>query len=76
MNDNENRTQSESQNAQIAAYLQQGHSITAMEALAKFKCMRLASRISDLRTQWGLPIKSERITTPGGKTVAIYRLDK
>jgi len=33
----------------IADYLKSGKSITALEALRKFGCMRLASRIHDLK---------------------------
>jgi hypothetical protein len=33
----------------IAEYLKSGKSITALEALRKFGCMRLASRIHDLK---------------------------
>ena len=33
----------------IAEYLKSGKSITPMEALRKFGCMRLASRIHDLK---------------------------
>ena len=33
----------------IAEYLKSGKSITPMEALRKFDCMRLASRIHDLK---------------------------
>lgn len=33
----------------IAEYLKSGRSITALEALRKFDCMRLASRIHDLK---------------------------
>lgn len=38
-----------SQNDEILAYLCKGHSITPMDALKKFGCFRLASRINDLR---------------------------
>ena len=37
----------ESQNKLIKKHLEDGHTITAIEALEKFKCFRLASRISD-----------------------------
>ena len=39
----------ESQNQMIAEYLKSGKSITGLEALHKFGCMRLASRIHDLK---------------------------
>lgn len=34
---------------QILAYLRAGHSITHLEALARFGCARLAARIFDLK---------------------------
>ena len=39
----------DSQCNMIAEYLKSGKSITPMEALRKFDCMRLASRIHDLK---------------------------
>lgn len=58
---------------QIAAHLEGGNTITALEALNLFGCFRLASRIHDLRVQ-GYNIIVERITTDTGKSVAQYRL--
>ena len=58
---------------QIAAHLEGGKTITALEALNLFGCFRLASRIHDLRVQ-GYNIIVERITTATGKSVAQYRL--
>ena len=49
MNVNENEQTSESQCKRIYAYMMDGHRITSLEALRLFGCMRLASRISDLR---------------------------
>ena len=37
------------QNAQILAYMKAGHSITFLEALARFGCMHLPRRILDLK---------------------------
>ena len=45
----------------VLAYMKQFGSITQLEALADIGCMRLASRISDLRQQ-GYPI-GRRIKT-------------
>ena len=58
---------------QIAAHLEGGNTITALEALNLFGCFRLASRIHDLRVQ-GYDIIVDRIKTNTGKTVAQYRL--
>ncbi len=45
----------------VLAYIEEFGSITQYEALQDLGCMRLASRISDLKKQ-GLPIRSETIT--------------
>ena len=37
------------QSARILAYMQQGGSLTGLEALQKFGCMRLGARILDLK---------------------------
>jgi len=39
----------ESQTRQIAKHLKNGHSITAIQALRLYGCMRLASRINDIK---------------------------
>ena len=75
MNINENPKASTTQNAQIAAYLQAGNSITALEALELFGCFRLASRISDLR-KLNYDISVKRVITPNGKKIAQYSLNK
>ena len=49
-----------SQNQKIAEYLRSGKSITPMEALKKFRCFRLASRISDLKSR-GMNIKKSMV---------------
>lgn len=74
-NINDNKESSASQNARIAAWLESGHTITSLEALTRFGCMRLASRICDLRDR-GMQIKSEKIKTLSGKWVTMYSLDK
>lgn len=75
MNINENQSTSQSQNAQIAAYLMAGHSITALEALDLFGCFRLASRISDLRKA-NYDIAVKRVITATGKKIAQYSLNQ
>ena len=40
----------------ILAYIEENKSITQLDALREFGCMRLASRISDLKKQ-GVPVK-------------------
>jgi hypothetical protein len=73
MNNNENVQSSVSQNKMILAYLKEGHSITPLEALKRFGCLRLGARIFDLKEQ-GYNIKTDRITTNAGKRVASYKL--
>lgn len=65
-----------SQNAEILAYLRDGNSLTPMEALEKFQCWALSSRISELQHELGTEvITSEMITLPNGKRVARYTLE-
>ena len=65
----------ESQNKQLKEYLEEGNSITAIQALEKFKCFRLASRITDLK-QSGVPIDSQFIEVDSGKKVKEYWIAK
>lgn len=70
---NQNKKSSASQCTQIKRWLMGGNKITALEALSLFGCMRLASRICELREQ-GLNIHKERIITSTGKLVTQYSL--
>ena len=72
-NVNDNAVQSASQNNAILAYMQEGNTITTLEALNLFGCMRLASRINDLRNR-GYDIRTDKVVTPTGKRVAQYVL--
>lgn len=73
MNINENKQSSESQNAKILSWLENGNKITSLEALQLFGCFRLASRVHDLRER-GHNITKEMIIQPNGKRVAQYSL--
>lgn len=73
MNINENAKSGASQCTKIKKWLLNGNKITALEALNLFGCMRLASRICDLRAQ-GMKIKKERVITPSGKSITQYSL--
>lgn len=73
MNINDNYKSTASQNVQIKNYLLEGNKITSLEALNLFGCMRLASRIHDLRDM-GLDIHTEKVKTPSGKTVTQYSI--
>ncbi len=61
-----------SQNEQIKNHLQSGKTLTALQALRKFNCLRLSGRIYDL-THEGLNIKSEMVSVQG-KRIARYSL--
>lgn len=62
-----------SQNAKILAHLQGGGRITSLEALRMFGCLRLASRIADLRRE--NDIRSRFVTLPNGKRVKEYFIE-
>lgn len=49
-----------SQNDTIQEYLEAGHSITPLEALNKFNCLRLGARVADLKKR-GLDIVTKII---------------
>ena len=75
MNINENAKSAKTQCAQIKKWLEEGNSITSLEALELFGCMRLSSRVYDLRER-GLDITTTKIKTESGKYVTEYRLAK
>jgi hypothetical protein len=62
-----------SQNKQIADYLNKGKKLTTLDALNKFRCFRLASRINDLRND-GMNIKTKIIKLENKKQIAQYSL--
>lgn len=64
----------EAQSKAILAHLQQGKTITGIEALNEFGCFRLPARIKELKDQ-GHNIISEMIKLPNGKHVARYKLN-
>jgi len=74
MNINDNPTSSATQCAQIKEWLMAGNKLTSLDALNMFGCMRLASRIHDLRER-GMNIVKQRIQTASGKYVAQYSLE-
>lgn len=73
MNTNDNTKTRASQNAQIKAWLLKGNTLTSLQALNLFGCMRLASRIHDLQNR-GLAIHKEKIQVPSGKYVTQYSI--
>ena len=64
----------ESQKKLILDWLSDGNVITSLQALNRFGCMRLACRISDLKSE-GFPITKEMIEV-NGKRVAQYWLQR
>lgn len=71
-------TERQTQCQEILAAMERGREITQLDALRDFGVMRLASRISDLRSQ-GHPIskRMKRVTARNGRvcSVAAYRID-
>ena len=63
------------QNQNILKHLIDGKGITPLKALNLFGCMRLASRVNDLRKK-GYPIDSVMIKTQQGKRVAEYHISE
>ncbi|MDO5686462.1 MAG: helix-turn-helix domain-containing protein [Neisseria sp.] len=64
-----------SQTDLILAHLQQGKSLTPLEALRLFGCLRLGARVHDLR-QDGYPIISQIVCDAvSGKHYASYSLN-
>jgi hypothetical protein len=62
-----------SQNKQIADYLNKGKKLTTLDALSKFGCFRLASRINDLRNE-GMNIVTKTIKLDNNKQIAQYSI--
>tara|TARA_R110000868_G_scaffold537_1_gene3877 strand:+ start:30 stop:236 length:207 start_codon:yes stop_codon:yes gene_type:complete len=65
----------ETQNVAILTYLKSGNTITSLEALRKFGCLRLAARIYYLR-QRGHKIEKVTIDVGNRRLVASYSLIK
>ena len=57
----------------VLTALQRGETITALDALNRWGCFRLAARIYDLK-QDGVRIDDIDVTTKSGKTVKGYRI--
>lgn len=70
-NNNPNKTDTDSQNKAILAYLKSGKRLTQLMALELFGCMRLPSRIHDIKKN-GVNIKDQFIVLTSGKRVKEY----
>ena len=57
----------------LLALLLKGEEITAVDALDRLGCFRLASRIHDLKVD-GLDIETRTVKTPGGARISAYKL--
>ena len=66
-----------SQKDAILEYLEEGNSITQLDALTLFGCSRLAARIGDLRKDgWSIQSEMVKVPTRGGYTkVPKYWID-
>lgn len=60
------------QTSMLLAYLREHITITALEALDVIGTMRLAALVFNLREK-GYDIRTEKITVPSGKRIALYR---
>ena len=69
----EERHSKPTQAGRILAHLRAGHRLTALEALERFGCFRLAARVHELRRE-GWAIEERTVETRGGKRVAEYWL--
>jgi hypothetical protein len=63
-----------SQTNQILSHLKRGWSITALDALKKYGCFRLAARIRDIRDM-GYPVETV-LEYKHGKKYARYRMNR
>lgn len=61
-----------SQNEAIKEYLEAGNRLTTLDAVHLFGCVKLGSRISDLRNVHGVPVADRWIKLPNGKRVKSY----
>lgn len=68
------QNKNQSQNKAILEHLESGETITAIEALNKFGCFRLAARIKNLRDS-GCVINTVYVVE-NGKSFAQYNLTK
>lgn len=66
----------QTQDDMVLDALKKGDRLTPLDALNRFKCMRLGARIWNLRHKRGLQIESKKIRTESGKHVSEYWLPK
>lgn len=74
VNDNPNTVTTVSQKKAILEHLLDGKTITPLEAMDAFRCMRLSGRIWDLRNE-GYAIKDRWVTVGTRKKVKEYYME-
>ena len=62
------------QTQQILQTLQDGFTITALDALRDYQCFRLSARILELKED-GWPIDKKMVKVKSGKKIAAYFLE-
>lgn len=61
------------QKERLRELLLAGDEVTALDALDRLGCFRLASRIHDLKSE-GMDIVDRRVKTTGGAVIKAYKL--
>ena len=72
MNTNDNIETSGSQSKRILAYMREGNTITPLEALSLFGCMRLPARISDIEKMIGYPPERKKVPVRNAEGKEVY----
>lgn len=60
----------------VARHLQEGKSITPLEALTMYGAFRLSAIIFDLKNEEGMDIRTDMVTDDEGRRYARYSLNK
>jgi hypothetical protein len=63
-----------SQRERIKRYLEDGNTITPLEALSMFGCFRLAAIILSLKRSYNIDITTTMVEGPNGNRYAQYKL--
>lgn len=74
--ENINRAAARTQRALVLRHLKSGRTLTQDEAQELYGVRRLAARISELRNDFGFPIKTETIDVGGVSGLARYSLEQ
>jgi len=59
----------------LLAHLQAGHTTTALDSVSRFRCLRLAARVKELR-EAGHRIETEMVRVGERKRIALYRMSR